>query len=47
MARDDALDPRSEETRRRDTPPYEPPAFEVISLGCEVSAYAPDDDPLF
>ncbi len=31
-------------------PPYEPPAFEVISLACEVSAYAPDggeSDPLF
>ncbi len=30
--------------------PYEPPAFEVIALACEVSAYAPDggeSDPLF
>ena len=30
--------------------PYEPPAFEVIALACEVSAYAPDggeNDPLF
>ncbi len=29
---------------------YEPPAFEVIALACEVSAYAPDggeSDPLF
>ena len=27
---------------------YEPPAFEVISLDCEITAYAPDDDrPLF
>jgi hypothetical protein len=25
---------------------WEPPAFEVISLACEISAYAPDDDPL-
>ena len=28
---------------------YEPPRFEVISLDCEISAYAPDDgeSPLF
>jgi hypothetical protein len=28
---------------------YEPPAFEVISLDCEITAYAPDDGdaPLF
>jgi hypothetical protein len=26
---------------------WEPPAFEVISLACEISAYAPDDRPLF
>jgi len=27
--------------------PWEPPGFEVISLACEISAYAPDDQPLF
>ena len=27
--------------------PYESPGFEVISLDCEISAYAPDDEPLF
>lgn len=30
--------------------PYEPPRFEVISLDCEISSYAPDDGgetPLF
>lgn len=29
---------------------YEPPRFEVISLDCEISSYAPDDSgeiPLF
>jgi len=27
---------------------YEPPSFEVLSLDCEITAYAPDgDDPLF
>ncbi len=27
---------------------YERPSFEVISLDCEITAYAPDDDrPLF
>jgi hypothetical protein len=27
---------------------YEPPRFELISLACELSAYAPDSDlPLF
>ncbi len=28
-------------------PTYEAPGFEVISLSCEISAYAPDDQPLF
>ena len=28
--------------------PYEPPAFEVIALDCEITSYAPDGDvPLF
>ena len=32
----------------REAPPYEWPSFEVISLDCEITAYAPDgDDPLF
>ena len=28
---------------------YEPPTFEVISLDCEITSYAPDgdDSPLF
>jgi hypothetical protein len=26
---------------------YEPPRFEVISLDCEITSYAPDDRPLF
>jgi hypothetical protein len=26
---------------------WEPPRFQVISLDCEISAYAPDDQPLF
>jgi hypothetical protein len=29
------------------TTAYEAPGFEVISLSCEISAYAPDDAPLF
>jgi len=28
-------------------PSYVPPAFEVISLDCEITSYAPDDRPLF
>jgi hypothetical protein len=35
------------EARTDETPTYEPPSFEVISLCCEISAYAPDDEPLF
>lgn len=42
MARDDPRDTAPEEIPR-----YEAPCFEVLSLGCEVSAYAPDDEPLF
>ena len=34
------LDPRPDEA-------YEPPTYEVISLSCEITAYAPDDEPLF
>mgnify|MGYP005855066297 CR=1 FL=1 len=26
---------------------WERPTFEVISLCCEITAYAPDDEPLF
>ncbi len=26
---------------------WEHPCFEVISLSCEITAYAPDDEPLF
>jgi hypothetical protein len=26
---------------------WEAPRFEVISLDCEITAYAPDDRPLF
>ena len=26
---------------------YEPPHFEVIPLDCEITAYAPDGEPLF
>ena len=26
---------------------YVPPAFEVTSLDCEITSYAPDDRPLF
>ncbi len=25
---------------------WQPPGFEVISLACEISGYAPDDQPL-
>ena len=39
---DDAQDSRPEAGQ-----PYEAPCFEVISLSCEISAYAPDDEPLF
>jgi hypothetical protein len=26
---------------------WEPPRFEVVSLDCEITSYAPDDQPLF
>jgi hypothetical protein len=26
---------------------WEPPRFTVISLDCEITSYAPDDQPLF
>jgi hypothetical protein len=38
----DRVDPRP-----AGAPRWEPPSFEVIPLGCEISAYAPEDDPLF
>ena len=37
-----------DEIQRPATDSYEAPRFTVISLDCEISAYAPDDgDPLF
>jgi len=40
---------RSEiETQETASPTWQKPAFEVVSLACEISAYAPDDGgPLF
>jgi hypothetical protein len=38
------VEPREAETRPLS---YEPPAFEVVSLSCEITSYAPDDEPLF
>lgn len=35
------------ETTQPASSTWEPPRFEVISLDCEISAYAPDDRPLF
>ena len=28
-------------------PSWQAPTIEVISLSCEITAYAPDDEPLF
>jgi hypothetical protein len=39
---DDTQNSRPDETRA-----YEAPRFELIPLSCEISAYAPDDEPLF
>jgi len=36
-----------EDAPRREAPRYEPPRYEVIALDCEITAYAPDDRPLF
>jgi hypothetical protein len=36
-----------QELSDRDVQAYEAPTFEVISLSCEITAYAPDDQPLF
>ena len=39
-------EPVDRETQQPAAPSWEPPRFEVISLDCEISAYAPDDHPL-
>ncbi|HEX2484824.1 MAG TPA: hypothetical protein VHQ66_05970 [Myxococcota bacterium] len=31
----------------REAAPWAPPRIEVIALDCEITAYAPDDRPLF
>ena len=36
-----------EPTDRDQVESYLPPTFEVISLSCEITAYSPDDEPLF
>ena len=38
MPHDDQLDPDRA---------YEAPQYQVISLDCEITSYAPDDEPLF
>ena len=45
---EDRFDPVAREAAR-DVPTrvYEPPRFEVISLDCEITAYAPDDNTPF
>ena len=29
------------------SPRWEPPRYQVVALDCEITAYAPDDEPLF
>lgn len=48
------VDPQSREVRPDGYAPASAPAggwvtprFQVISLACEITAYAPDDQPLF
>jgi hypothetical protein len=41
------MDMDEQHEARSEAPAYEPPSFEVICLSCEISAYAPDDQPLF
>jgi len=44
------LDHSATPSEFEDTTGYRPPRFEVISLDCEISSYAPDDGgeaPLF
>ena len=42
------MDGESNETLERGAPEaWERPQFEVISLSCEITSYAPDDEPLF
>ena len=33
----------SADSTRPEARPYEPPSYEVISLDCEITSYAPDD----
>jgi hypothetical protein len=37
---------RPAESRETASSAWEPPRFQVIALDCEISAYAPDDQPL-
>jgi hypothetical protein len=40
--------PNAETTESQTRPTsWETPSIEVISLSCEISAYAPDGEPLF
>ena len=40
--------PELNESRAAEPRAWEPPAFEVVALDCEITAYAPEgDDPLF
>ena len=35
------------ETKKTEEQAYEAPTMRVLNLNCEISAYAPDDEPLF
>jgi hypothetical protein len=39
--------PNSEDQQTETARRWEPPEVEVISLSCEITAYAPDGEPLF
>ena len=46
---EDRTNAQAEAPARSSSDSYRSPSFEVISLSCEISAYAPDEDdsPLF
>jgi hypothetical protein len=41
------MDERKDEAKAVQIQVWETPRFEVISLDCEITAYTPDDRPLF
>jgi hypothetical protein len=41
------MNQHTQDSKKTEEQSYEAPSLRVLNLNCEISAYAPDDEPLF